>query len=110
MAFNRSAFADIMKQENDIEERRVIGLSKHLAVIFPINGFSGENPVEGSDGVERVDVRCVSVVILVLDEAGKSREFREEAFEHPKVMHKRKHRVNFPGCCEDCAEAAVCGV
>ena len=78
-----------------------------VAVFLRARPGGREDGVELADGSERVDVRRVTVVILVLHETGERFELRHEAAEHAQFMHQRQRRVDAAGLLQHGTEAQV---
>lgn len=82
MSFDPPRFSDIMKQENEIEQRGVGSFVQRRAVFQAHRLGIRKNIVQLADGVQRMDVGGVAVVKFVLNEAGQGIEFGYEPAQH----------------------------
>lgn len=107
MPLDALALADVVQQENQVEQGGLGGLVQDFAVALGARIARRENGVKFPDRAERVDVRGVPVVVLVLHEADERREFRHEASEHAEFVHERQGRMDLAGLLHDGLEAEV---
>ena len=103
------SLADIMKKDGEIEDGWILELLKNL----PVAGeffFSGkENAVQFLDTDERVLIRRVAVVELVLDKTIKRSELRDVATKNSQIVHQAECApdLSLPG--QDGKKCLPCG-
>ena len=88
VALDALALADVMQQENEVEEGGPGRLVQDLTVLLGAGLGRGENRVQFPDGAEGMDVRGVAVIVFVLHEAGQRSELGDEATEDAELVHE----------------------
>ena len=99
--------ADVVQEQDEIEQGGLGRLMQRLAVLEGDRLGFGEDAVELADGVEGVDVGRVTVIKLVLHEAGEPVERRDEPPQHAELVHELQRRKDRTGLPQDGAEAEV---
>ena len=87
MPLDPNRLSNVVQKENKVQERWCRILAQAFTILI-VDGFVRQKYViEYSHGAERVYVRRVTMIILMLHQAGKPLEFRNESPKHPEVMH-----------------------
>jgi hypothetical protein len=101
------SLADIMQEQDEVEQRRLVGFVQLRAVFQRDRLGLGENSVEFPDGAERMDVSGVPVIKLMLDEAGQAGELRNEPSQHAQFVHELEGGKDRARLLENALEADV---
>lgn len=89
-------FARIMEKKGQIKDGWVFELLEQGAVTTEFLALGEQDPIELFDTDQSVLVGCVTMVELVLNEAGEGTEFRDVSSKKSKIVHLAQDSSHLP--------------
>ena len=101
MASAGHGFAGIVQQEGQMQDKRPFDGLKYLGVFVERRVSRAPNAIDLLDAHERVLIRCILMVELMLDETGELAEFWNVFAQQPHLVHPAKNTGDISALIED---------
>ena len=98
MALDAIGLSQIVEQQHYIEQTWCVCLADSREVSVAVITSSREYIIEFLYGVQGVDICCINVIILVLDEACEASKFGNVSAENSQFMHGKQNRCDVAQC------------
>jgi hypothetical protein len=94
MVLNALRLADVVEEEGEVDQGRILDLVQHRAVLEADRVRLGVDEVELTNCIKRMNISGIPMIEFMLHQAGQGVELGDEPAQDPHLVHPLERRVD----------------